>query len=62
MLGKAISGPLFKILGLDRFTKGKAMSGMARAGRGQNPFDMGVAQVSTFGETQLGYMEPGADG
>jgi len=44
-LGKAISGPLFKILGLDRFTKGKAMSGMARAGRGQNPFDMGVVQV-----------------
>lgn len=44
-LGKAISGPLFKILGLDRFTKGKAMSGMARAGRGQNPFDMGIVQV-----------------
>jgi len=44
-LGKAISGPLFKILGLDRFTKGKAMSGMARAGRGQNPFDLGVVQV-----------------
>jgi palmitoyltransferase len=46
MLGKAISGPLFKLLGLDRFTKGKAMSGMARAGRGQNPFDMGVVQVN----------------
>jgi len=45
-LGKAISGPLFKILGLDRFTTGKAMSGMARAGRGQNPFDLGVVQVS----------------
>jgi len=48
MLGKAISGPLFKILGLDRFTKGKAMSGMARAGRGQNPFDMGVVQVCRY--------------
>lgn len=45
MLGKAISGPLLQILGLDRFTKGKAMSGMARAGRGQNPFDLGLVQV-----------------
>lgn len=48
MLGRAISGPLFKILGLDRFTKGKAMSGMAKAGRGQNPFDLGFVQVSRY--------------
>ena len=46
MVGKAVSGPLLNILGLDRFIKGKAMSGMARAGRGQNPFDLGFVQVS----------------
>ena len=34
------------ILGLDRFTKGKAMSGLARAGRDHNPFDLGVVKVS----------------
>ena len=46
MTCNAVSGPLMQILGLDRFTKGKAMSGMARAGRGQNPFDLGIVQVS----------------
>ena len=42
---KAISGPLMQLLGLDRFTKGKALGGMKRAGRDQNPFDMGFAKV-----------------
>jgi len=44
-LGKAISGPLFQILGLDRFTKGKSLSGMKRAGSDQNPFDLGLMKV-----------------
>jgi hypothetical protein len=37
-----------QVLGLDRFTNGKALGGMKRAGRGQNPFDQGVIRVSTF--------------
>jgi hypothetical protein len=41
-----LCAPVMQVLGLDRFTKGKAVSGMARAGRGQNPFDLGVRQVS----------------
>ncbi len=32
---------LLKLLGLDRFTKGKAVDGMARASKAGNPFDMG---------------------
>jgi hypothetical protein len=43
---KACTAPLMKILGLDRFTKGKAVSGMRRAGMDQNPFDLGVVKVS----------------
>ncbi|WWC67222.1 uncharacterized protein I206_101129 [Kwoniella pini CBS 10737] len=43
-LGKVISGPLMNILGLDRFTKGKALGGMKKAGKDQNPFDMGFIQ------------------
>ena len=35
-----------QVLGLDRFTKGKALGGMKRAGRGQNPFDQGLIRVS----------------
>ncbi|OCF34803.1 palmitoyltransferase AKR1 [Kwoniella heveanensis BCC8398] len=46
-LAKVISGPLMNILGLDRFTKGKALGGMKRAGRDQNPFDMGFVQNCT---------------
>ncbi|WVQ64390.1 uncharacterized protein L199_002556 [Kwoniella botswanensis] len=46
-LGKVISGPLMNILGLDRFTKGKALGGMKKAGRDQNPFDMGFVQNCT---------------
>lgn len=42
---RAISGPLMKVLGLDRFTKGKAVSGMRRAGKDQNPFDLGIVKV-----------------
>ena len=30
------------ILGLDRFTKGKAVDGLARAGKASNPFDLGM--------------------
>ncbi|WRT63294.1 uncharacterized protein IL334_000199 [Kwoniella shivajii] len=48
-LGKVISGPLMNILGLDRFTKGKAIGGMKKAGKDQNPFDMGfVKNCSDF--------------
>lgn len=43
-LGAAITGPVFRLVGLDQFTKGRAVSGMARAGRDQNPFDLGVAK------------------
>lgn len=41
-----ITGPLMRLLGFDRFTKGKAVSGMARARRDQNPFDLGIVKVS----------------
>ncbi|ORX41281.1 DHHC palmitoyltransferase-domain-containing protein [Kockovaella imperatae] len=43
-LWKGISGPMMQVLGLDRFTKGKALGGMRKAGRDQNPFDMGIIQ------------------
>lgn len=46
-LKNAVTGPLFKLLGFDRFTEGKAVSGMARAGRDQNPFDLGLVKVSS---------------
>ena len=36
------SGFLMNILGLDRFTKGKAVDGLARAGKASNPFDLGM--------------------
>jgi len=29
------------LLGFDRFTKGKAVNGLARAGKASNPFDLG---------------------
>ncbi|CCM05820.1 uncharacterized protein FIBRA_08054 [Fibroporia radiculosa] len=35
-------GFLMNILGFDRFTKGKAADGLARAGTAPNPFDLGV--------------------
>jgi len=35
------NGFLMQLLGLDRFTKGKAVDGMARAGKAPNPFDHG---------------------
>lgn len=34
------SGFLMNLLGLDRFTKGKATTGLARAGKATNPFDL----------------------
>lgn len=43
-------GPMLQLLGLDRFTKGKAMSGMRKAGQGgagANPFSLGIVGVST---------------
>ncbi|BEI90394.1 uncharacterized protein CcaverHIS019_0304640 [Cutaneotrichosporon cavernicola] len=43
-LGAAITGPVFRLVGLDQFTQGRAVSGMARAGRDQNPFDLGVTK------------------
>ncbi|OXG40718.1 palmitoyltransferase AKR1 [Cryptococcus neoformans Bt15] len=43
-LWKTLTGPLMTILGLDRFTKGKALGGMKKAGRDQNPFDMGIVK------------------
>ena len=33
---------LLQILGLDRFTKGKAGEGLARSNKASNPFDLGV--------------------
>lgn len=36
------SGFLMNLLGFDRFTKGKAVDGLARAGRASNPFDVGI--------------------
>ncbi|RXK35073.1 palmitoyltransferase AKR1 [Tremella mesenterica] len=47
MIWKGFTGPVMHILGLDRFTRGKAMSGMARAGRDHNPFDLGVVKNCT---------------
>lgn len=43
----AITGPVFKLVGFDRFTEGKTVTGIARAGRDQNPFDMGFVKVCT---------------
>lgn len=42
-------GPMLQLLGLDRFTKGKAMTGMRKAGQGgaaSNPFSVGIVGVS----------------
>ncbi|GLB44417.1 putative DHHC palmitoyltransferase family protein [Lyophyllum shimeji] len=36
------SGFLMNLLGFDRFTKGKAVDGLARAGKASNPFDLGL--------------------
>jgi palmitoyltransferase len=36
------SGFLMNLLGFDRFTKGKAADGLARAGKASNPFDLGI--------------------
>ncbi|TFK90892.1 zf-DHHC-domain-containing protein [Polyporus arcularius HHB13444] len=36
------SGFLMNLLGLDRFTKGKAADGLARAAKAPNPFDLGI--------------------
>lgn len=35
-------GFLMNLLGFDRFTRGKAVDGLARAGKASNPFDLGV--------------------
>lgn len=35
-------GFLMNLLGLDRFTKGKAVDGLARSSSATNPFDLGV--------------------
>ncbi|KAF8991305.1 hypothetical protein BDQ17DRAFT_309236 [Cyathus striatus] len=36
------SGFLMNLLGFDRFTKGRAVDGLARAGKARNPFDLGL--------------------
>ncbi|KAI0791075.1 palmitoyltransferase AKR1 [Abortiporus biennis] len=36
------SGFLMNLLGFDRFTKGKAADGLARAAKAPNPFDLGI--------------------
>ena len=36
------SGFLMNLLGFDRFTKGKAVDGLARASQASNPFDIGI--------------------
>ena len=44
-------GPMLQLLGLDRFTKGKAMEGMRKSGQGgagSNPFSVGLVGVSDF--------------
>lgn len=38
------SGFLMNLLGFDRFTKGKAVDGLARAGKASNPFDQGIVK------------------
>jgi len=53
-LFRGLTGPMMQVLGLDRFTKGKALGGMKRAGREANPFDMGLVKVS-LSHYQVGY-------
>jgi palmitoyltransferase len=36
------SGFLMNLVGFDRFTRGKAVDGLARAGKAANPFDLGI--------------------
>jgi hypothetical protein len=38
------SGFLMNLLGFDRFTKGKAVDGLARASKASNPFDQGIVK------------------
>ncbi|KAJ7808316.1 hypothetical protein B0H14DRAFT_1516721 [Mycena olivaceomarginata] len=38
------SGFLMNLLGFDRFTRGRAASGLARASKASNPFDLGVVR------------------
>lgn len=38
---------LLKILGIDRFTEGKAAEGLAKSGKVTNPFDLGVLRNCT---------------
>jgi hypothetical protein len=38
------SGFLMNLLGFDRFTKGKAVDGLARASKASNPFDLGTVR------------------
>ncbi|TCD60700.1 palmitoyltransferase akr1 [Steccherinum ochraceum] len=42
MCGGCGSGFLMNLLGFDRFTKGKAADGLARAAKAPNPFDLGI--------------------
>lgn len=39
---RGTTGFLLQILGLDRYTRGKAVDGMARASKASNPFDQGI--------------------
>lgn len=45
-LNACTSGPMLQLLGLDRFTKGRALQGLRQSGDGGNPFDIGVLGVS----------------
>ncbi|KAJ6465807.1 hypothetical protein C8R45DRAFT_839580, partial [Mycena sanguinolenta] len=38
------SGFLMNLLGFDRFTRGRAASGLARASKASNPFDLGMVR------------------
>ena len=40
--GSGVGGMLMKVLGFDRFTKGKAADGLVKAKDAPNPFNMGV--------------------
>ncbi|KAF7373716.1 Palmitoyltransferase [Mycena sanguinolenta] len=42
------SGFLMDLLGFDRFTRGSAASGLARASKASNPFDLGIMMVWNF--------------
>lgn len=45
-LNMCTNGPMLQLLGLDRFTKGRAIQGLRQSGGGSNPFNIGIVGVS----------------